>query len=737
MNPETGLNVEKALKIIQAEGDLSKALPYFEPRLSQQKMMQSILEAYNRGGIALIEAGTGTGKSIAYLIPALLWACQFKEKTLISTNTITLQEQLINKDIPLLAKAMNLDIKAVLVKGMQNYVCRRKLADVKYELALLSPAEAMEIEKIEAWENGTKDGTRSELSFIPSSNAWEKVSAESDTCTAQQCAHYQECHFFKARRRANDAQILVANHHLLFADIACRAESKNYQATAILPAYSRVILDEAHNIEDVATEYFAERLSQISMLRLLARLGGEKNGKLTLLKSKLQGFYRHRTPKEYSSLSSRLNIDLPAMRQDLLVQIGDLFYAFGAFSHAFQTKHSSSGDENTYGESKFRLLPTHKTHPDWTECISSTKKLIGAIHRYAQAVNSLEHDLKALKDERLDEQTKVLRHEISALAGRLTDASIILENFIATNNTASRVCWIETQSPKANVHLVNAELDISNRLSSFLFGRFSTIILSSATLAANKQFGFMRERLGISKSLLPNARITENIFDSPFNFKQQALFVIPTDIPNPLEPSFIAAATEQIWLAIQASHGNAFVLFTSYSMLKTCYQLLAARLAAHRFPVLKQGDSNRQELLDKFKATERSVLFGTDSFWEGVDVAGDALRCVIIVKLPFKVPTEPIIAARTEAILLRGGDPFYDYSLPNAIVKFKQGFGRLIRNSQDRGCIVCLDNRLLSKNYGKLFLNSLPDCQHLFVESKHLQQHMSDFYRKTYHLVRK
>ncbi len=275
--------------------------------------------------------------------------------------------------------------------------------------------------------------------------------------------------------------------------------------------------------------------------------------------------------------------------------------------------------------------------------------------------------------------------------------------------------WIENQPLKTllNVHLVDADLDVSKALANFLFSQFPTIILCSATLTTNQQFHFIRQRLGLHAKLLPQRTVTEHIYDSPFDYYKQAILAVPTDMPPPTHASFNQIAYENVWKAIEVSHGQTFVLFTSYTMLQDCYKALAKRLEAHRYPAFKQGDESRQELLNKFKKTKRAVLFGTDSFWEGVDVIGDALRCVIIVKLPFKVPIEPIIQARTEAIIDRGGDPFFEFAVPHAIVKFKQGFGRLIRHKWDRGCIVCLDTRLVTKGYGKLFLNSLPQSQKL------------------------
>lgn len=743
-----GLNVQQILKILEEGGLLSCALKGYEPRLAQQQMTANILEAYNNHAIGLIEAGTGTGKSMAYLIPALLWAARKKERTVISTNTITLQEQLINKDIPALTKALNVEVRAVLVKGMSNYVCMRKLEEAKQELRLFPSQDIEEMEKLEAWAQTSSDGTRSDLPFIPSANNWERIAAENDTCNHLHCPHYQHCHFFKARRQANDAHILVVNHHLLFADLACRADTENYKNPAVLPMYSRIVLDEAHNIEDIATDYFASSISRMDILRTSARLASDKQdkvGKLLVLKQKLHEHYPQETPRECLSLSNRLSLELPNLRRELLQQTTDAFQAFATFIQLLQPNtgknfHNSNDplEEAQQGEGKLRLLPFHKTHPQWYgEIVPRTQRLITLLEHYVVALNGIETDFKSLNNERLSEQTKGMRFEITALAVRLAQASEILKNFIAESTRVSSVRWIDVQILRmmTNIHLVDAELDIAKRLVKFLFSKFPTVILCSATLTTNKQFHFIKKRLGLTPEHLPGRPIIEAIYDSPFNYQKQALFAVPTDIAHPQDPNFAQDASEKIWQAIQASRGNAFVLFTSYSMLKTCYQLLAERCQEHRYSVLKQGDDNRHSLLNKFRSIDRSILFGTDSFWEGVDVVGDALRCVVIVKLPFKVPSEPIIQARTEAILAQGGDPFLDYSLPNAIVKFKQGFGRLIRNHRDRGCIVCLDSRLLSKGYGQLFLNSLPICQHLFADGDSLQQQMTEFYRKTYHLV--
>lgn len=733
------LSLEKALSLIQPGGLLNNAIKGFEVRDAQQKMMQDIIEAYEEDAIALIEAGTGTGKSVAYLIPALLWAAKTKDRTLISTHTITLQEQLIQKDIPLLLKALSLELKVVLVKGMNNYICLRKLDEAKQSLPMFPPEDVAEIEKIDQWKNTTRDGSRSDLPFVPSGSAWEKVGAESDTCNHQDCPFYEQCYYIRARKEANDAQVLVANHHLLFSDLSIRSKTDNYKDPAVLPIYHRIVLDEAHHIEDIATEHFALEASYIGLLRLLARLASERQGKtfgkLPFLKKMMHDHFGVAPDMKVADILRKLTIDLPGSRTDLTVYLERVFHSYTDLLRLLQT---SQNDESNGVENKLRLRPYHRTHPLWEgEIVPRTKELVGALQRFSQTLYGLDADLETLKDKEFTEKAKGVRFDISALAGRLVESSVLLENFLTETKEESAVRWIENSAKaNSNIYLLHAELDMAKILSEMLFSKFQTVILCSATLSTNNQFDFIRNRLGITEQFLPNRKFITKIYESPFDYKKQTLFAIPTDIPHPSDKEFTSKAVDAIWQAIQASRGNAFVLFTSYTLMKTCFHQLESRLKQHRYFPLKQGDSGRQALLNTFKNTEHSVLFGTDSFWEGVDVVGEALRCVIIVKLPFKVPSEPIIQARSDAISAKGGDPFMEYTLPQAIVKFKQGFGRLIRNRKDRGCVICLDTRLISKNYGKMFLNSLPGCQYVFAENQAVTQHMIDFYKRTHYLTK-
>lgn len=730
---EAPLDIEKCLRLLDAEGPISKKLKRFEPREEQRAMLAHILTAFNNNSIALIEAGTGTGKSLAYLLPAILAAAIWKEKIVISTQTISLQEQLLYKDLPLLIDALNLEIKVVLAKGMNNYVCLRKLDEMQFEKRLLAVQDAYMVDEIQKALEKNCSGTKSDLPFNPPHAIWELLSAEQDSCNGQECPHFSNCYYFGARKNAQDAQIVIVNHHLLLADLIVRNETQNYSNPAILPPYSRIILDEAHNLEEIASEYFAKRVGRLELMKALSKLSGEKQGKaqgrLLLLREKIQ---KH-VPEVPPFLAAHLTLDLPARRRDLLKSIADLFTLLQEYQNA-------AGPKATQGEElKLRLRAPHYAAVAWQqEIIPRGRHLVDELKKFSIELCDLEEKCKELDRDRLYEFTKSILFDIKSIAKRLDVMAEHLETALLSTPNETTIRWLETTlaNHSINTSIVDAALDISLLLLKHLFKPFDSVILLSATLTAQGSFDFFKESVGLTEKLLGEKELIEAKLDSPFDFQKQALLLVPKDIPEPNDPHFMPDAIEVMWDALQASQGNAFILFTSYDMLSSCFHSLEPRLKEARYHPLRQGDESRQMLLKRFVEKDRSVLFGTDSFWEGVDVAGDALRLVIIAKLPFKVPTDPMVEARSEALKQRGENSFWKLLLPQAAIKLKQGFGRLIRNKKDRGCIVCLDNRIITKNYGKFLLKSLPHCPLLEIEKKAMNQAMREFYKRTYFLTK-
>lgn len=709
--------------VFSSKSPLNDVLEAFEERTGQREMAEQILEAYDEDQIALIEAGTGTGKSLAYLVPAVFWGLKAQEKTVISTHTIALQEQLILKDIPFLLRSLDLDLKAVLVKGMSNYLCLRKLRDLGEQPQLFSEERAEEIEMVERWSEHAVEGSRSEIKFPLSPSIWENVSAEADSCTHVHCPHYKSCFFFKARRKAQDAQILVVNHHLLLADLIAKNKNSG-DDKSILPKFNRLILDEAHHLEEIAYESLSKRMDSIGLVQLLGKLFSEhtpQKSRLGNLRLTLAKFY---TDHAQIGLIQKLEIDLPAKKREAVEISKRAFEKLETFCETL----FADGRPREFREQTYRLQPSS---PIWESDIKKAfLELSTSLSGLALAINALSMDFEAIKDPLLQEKFQSDLSEVRGISSRLEEIAENLNRFFLEEEDKS-VRWIERKSFADRFHfaLVQANLDISSYLREKLFGPVSTVAMCSATLAVKTDFSFIKDRLGIHFES-NDRKITEKIYDSPFDYQKQTLLLVPTDIPDPSHRDFTSSASKSIFQAITASKGNAFVLFTSYEMLRACYNQVSQLAEGKGFKFLKQGDISRQTLLEKFKAIDKSVLFGTDSFWEGVDVAGEALRCVIIVKLPFKVPGHPKAEAYAELLVKMGKHPFLDDSLPQAVIKFKQGFGRLIRTKQDRGCVVCLDKRLVTKGYGKTILKSLPPCRTLFEDSDKVFKTMTEFYKQ-------
>jgi len=682
---------------LDERGPVSRALGgiAFEDRPSQRDMAAYASDVYNDGGIALLEAGTGVGKSFAYLVPAIRWAAENGERTIVSTNTINLQEQLVGKDLPILARALETGDHTpsfALLKGWHNYLCLARLEQARAgRESLFDDARAAELETIAAWATRSADGSLSDLTDQPSPEVWDSVAAESDLCTRLKCPHFDDCFVFQARRRAAEADIVVVNHHLLASDLAVRMASDNWLEAAVLPPYQRLVLDEAHHLEDVAATHLGSHVSSLGLIRLFARL--ERNGRGLL-------------PALSTELARKSDL-LRGASQDLLRQT--LFDAHAAARRSAELMwlHVAGLLETTGAHGPvLRLTEDFAEHPVWANGLGvSFENLLIGFNRLREGVETI---ADRLANEDIAERPVQLIAELRGVVRRLDQAAVGLTAALKPVPGPPAVRWIEQRGRRAqNVVLASVPLDLATVLKANLFDRTRTVVLTSATLAAGGDFRFLEERLGLD--LAPTRVSVREILDSPFDFASQCLFGVPTDVPDPREDEagHDAALTRVLIDLAQASDGGIFVLFTSHGALRRAAALVRGRLSP-RWPLLVQGDGQRDQLLRRFRESGSAILFGTDSFWEGVDVPGKALRVLILAKLPFKVPTEPLTAARLERLEARGENGFSRYLAPLAGLKLKQGFGRLIRTRSDAGAVVLLDRRAVTKAYGRIILSGLP-----------------------------
>ena len=696
-------------------GPVAAQLGQYEDRRCQRDMAAYIADGYNDGGVQLLEAGTGVGKSFAYLVPALHWARANGERTVVSTNTINLQEQLVGKDLPLLRRALGTEEYTptfALLKGWRNYLCLSRMHQaVASQRTLLEQDKLDELIGIAEWAGHTADGTLSDLPVTPSAEVWDEVSAEADLCTRLKCSHFDRCFLFRARRRAAEADVVVVNHHLLAADLSVRQAQDNWEEAAVLPPYKRLVLDEAHHLEDVAAGHLGIQVSSRAVRRLLSRFERNGRGLAPTLAHELMG---------RSDLLSRASLDL--LRQRLIPAIADARRASESmFLRLYERLDGAPGRQ-------LRLTDDFATDEIWEEGLGF--ELDAALVGFRALRETVEIIAERLDESEDTERRGTILQELRAVMRRLDAVSDGLNRTLrpASGGTPT-VRWLERSQRGQQVTLAAVPLDLAPVLRSLLFDRLDTVVLTSATLAAGGDFGFLESRLGLGGENTPVT--VREAFASPFDYPSQCMFGIPNDMPEPREDehAHATAVVQVVTDLAYASDGGMFVLFTSHASLRKAAHEVRAVLGT-RWPILVQGEAPRDVLLRRFREAENAILLGTDSFWEGVDVPGRALRTLVLNKLPFKVPSEPLTAARLERLAEEGQDGFMNYLLPHAALKLKQGFGRLIRSRQDMGVVVLLDSRVVTKRYGPLLLGGLPRAQRIIGSWAQVRTSCEDFFAR-------
>jgi len=704
-SPERKPLDEDGLAAMLEEGGLfAQDFPAYEYRPQQVEMLQVVARAFNESQHLLVEAGTGTGKSLAYLLPAIHFAAQNGERVVISTNTINLQDQLYGKDIPDLQRLLPFEFKAALLKGRSNYICLRRLAALRHS-GPSSLEEMRLLAKILVWLPSTVTGDQAEL-FLPDYKEqalWSRVCADADTCLTDRCRYREKgrCFFYRARRDAERAHLIVVNHALLLSDVAVE--------NRVLPDYRYLIVDEAHHLEESTTRQLSFTVDRGRMERLLNGLSQNPSGRASepalnrvkgrsLGKGQPFGFlaellacYRGKVPKniegEVEHHVNGLHEEVEAARR--------LLYQFFNRLESFLEEHGQDG--GPYNQA-IRLTGGIRAQPAWANLEIAWDNLSRHLRRIGEGLERLSSGLLGLDDYDIPDQEDLLQ-ELLSCTSRTRELYEQMNALIAQPSPAG-IYWAEVSAQDGEISLHAAPLHVGPLVQKHLFMPKECVILTSATLRTEGEFDFIRERLSAWEA-------KEAAAGSPFDYARSTLLYLPTDIPEPYQPYYQKMVEEALVDLCRATRGRTLVLFTSYSQLRNTSKAIARPLAEEEIVVYTQGEgASRSQLLENFRTTHRAVLLGTRSFWEGIDVVGEALSCLVIARLPFSVPSDPIFASRSETF----DEPFGQYALPEAILRLRQGFGRLIRSKTDRGVVVILDKRILTKSYGRAFLDSLPAC---------------------------
>ena len=710
------IDAEDIARFYEPDGALAGVVDNYEFRAEQQTMSREIAQGLNDGGFVVAEAGTGTGKSMAYMMPAVEWAVANRamgQRVVISTNTKNLQEQLFFKDVPSLFRARKGDFKAVLLKGRSNYLCIDKWKTVMTDInQRLSQDERSRILPLVLWVKQTRTGDIAENAAFQlerNRGLWQKFIAEPSYCPGKSCAHFKDCFLMKTRQHARTADLVIVNHALLFSDLAT--------GNSILGEFQNLIVDEAHNMEKTAANHLGTRVSYWTFRNFYHRLYEEEPRKTgAILQLDFRASKGKLTADERSkilALSGKIRRNSMRLKQN----VQQFYKAF----FAFMRQKSKTNTELI----KVRYFSNHRFFRDNPEIIEEIEKSMHILRRQIGEMSELLLDLPA---GRFEFQDQIYR-EMQALE---MDAQHLNETFSFCINAGEKhyVYWLEVPAGERNVDVVMSAvpLKIADLLSDKLFDPLRFAAMTSATLSVNNSFKYFDQRVGLN--LVKDKTVRDSLHGSPFNFQSQIFMAVTDFMPDPRNQDYANRLIEMIKNLHQRERRGTMVLVTSYSLLNLIYNVMQPYCDAERILLLAQGkNGNRSNLILQFKENRDSILLGTDSFWEGVDVPGDALQILIIPKLPFDVPTEPIIAARMEEIKEQGGNPFFEYSVPEAVIKFRQGFGRLIRGKSDFGAVIACDNRLSRMQYGRQFLNSLPVTANVYSDENEMIDAMDQWFK--------
>ena len=758
------------LEGVAAPGGAMASMAGYEDRAGQRAMLRFVAERFNEGGTGLVEAGTGTGKSMAYLVPAARWAVRNHERTVVSTNTINLQEQLVRKDIPLAEEVLGEEIRWALVKGRANYVSiRRAFLAGESAATLFRSDRSDEIAAVLEWLRNTDDGSLADLGFAPAPDVWEEVRSDTDACMRARCPYFQACHYQRARRRAAAADLLVVNHALFFSDLAVRIATDNFRDAAVLPPYRRVVFDEAHHLEDAATDRLGTQATRAGLFRAVSRLHRQGKGVLPSIEAAARSAVG---PQEAEALAARFR-----RTRSKVEELRKALTEFFGFMEPWAEERAGRGPLRLGAPGGGGAASSAGLEP--TDDSAVAESLDRALASLADARRELESLYDRLEgEEEMAPELEGRLLDLRSSSNRMDHAETALRRCLlpGPEDGPRIVRWIELRRPRrqagpgpgssaraasggigrvGNLVMATAPVEPGPILAEHLFGAAKTTVLTSATLTADGGFGYLKDRLGLSGGGSgPAARATtltlldsdplppppdplpppaEAAFDSPFDYRSQACLVVPTGLPAPgrerdAGDAYHRAVAGVVHDVAERSGGGLFALFTSYAALRGVARELRARGAEARWPLQVQGEADRSALLQRFTESGAAVLLGTASFWEGVDVPGDPLRALVVQKLPFRVPTEPVTEARVEAMEERGKNSFWEFMVPDAAIRLKQGVGRLIRRRTDRGVVVLLDDRILRKRYGRVMRETLPPMPLVKGPWAEARRHVEAFY---------